>query len=214
MTHRAIIWDMNGVLVDDESHQWDAFRWVLNGLGVYPADEEFERYCGVTEQECFAIALGLDPSDPAISDCMRSRRERYVEVLRGVVPLYPGARDVVEHVAALGATQGIASGACREEVLACVNLLGPHRFAALVAAEDVENGKPNPEGYLRAASILGVAPEQCIVIEDAAHGIEAALAAGMTCYALAHSLPAERLHRAHRVFTDLPGLLASGMLGK
>ena len=38
MTHRAIIWDMNGVLVDDESHQWDAFRWVLNGLGVYPAD--------------------------------------------------------------------------------------------------------------------------------------------------------------------------------
>lgn len=209
---RAILWDMNGVLLDDESHQWEAFKRALDRRGIVVPEEEFERYCGVTEQECFSMALQLPADHPAVRDCMADRRSIYREIMQGNLPFYPGAREAVAMAAERGYAQAIASGACGEEVWAVVESLGSRHFGAVVSAEDVTQGKPHPEGYLKAASKLGAPPSQCLVVEDSVHGVEAALVAGMRCIAVAHTLPAERLRRAHRVSPNLKDALENGWL--
>ncbi|MBW3625645.1 MAG: HAD family phosphatase [Armatimonadetes bacterium] len=208
----AILWDMNGVLLDDESHQWEAFRRVLEKRGIRVPEEDFERYCGVTEQECFGIALGKPEDHPDIKTCMAERRVVYQEIMQGCLPFYPGAREAVDETAKRGYLQAIASGACREEVEAVADSLGSHLFRALVAAEDVTRGKPNPEGYLKAAALLDVPSSRCLVVEDSIHGVEAALAAGMHCIAVAHTLPPERLRNAHQVASSLEHALREGLL--
>lgn len=212
-TLQAIIWDMNGVLLDDELYQWEAFKQVLANRGVLVPEDDFERYCGVTEQECFGMALSISKEDTSVRECMAERRECYKQLMNGALPLYPGAAEAVTYASEAGYAQAIASGACREEVLAVVEALGAHRFKSVVAAENVSRGKPDPEGYLSAASLLGLAPEACIVVEDSVHGIEAALAAGMRCVAVAHTLPAERLSRAHVVMPSLEEAVRAGALG-
>jgi beta-phosphoglucomutase len=214
MAFEAILWDMNGVLLDDESHQWEAFKRVLAEREVSVTDEEFERYCGVTEIECFSMALGMARDHPSVRACMDRRRAVYREIMGGRLPFYAGAREAVEGAAGRGMVQAIASGACREEVEAVAEALGNHYFRAIVAAEDVTRGKPDPEGYLKAARRAGVSPERCLVVEDSIHGIEAALAAGMRCVAVAHTLPADRLARAHRVAASLADALARGWLSE
>jgi beta-phosphoglucomutase len=209
----ALIWDMNGVLLDDEQHQWEAFKRVLKGRGLDVPDADFSKYCGVTEQECFAMALQSPFDSEGVRECMRERRACYIEILGGRLPLYPSVPDAVQRAEAAGIIQAIASGACREEVMAVVEALGPSRFRAVVVAEDVTRGKPNPEGYLKAAGQLGVDPSRCLVVEDSLHGIEAALAAGMQCLAVASTLPQERLGRAHAVASSVEAALQSGLFG-
>ena len=213
MTPDVLIWDMNGVLLDDESHQWEAFKRVLEARGILIPDEEFERYCGVTEKECFGIALKVGEDHPSVIECMEKRRQTYREIMDGHLPFYSGAREAIQKANEAGRIQAIASGACREEVWAVAEALGRHCFGAVVAAEDVSRGKPHPEGYLKAAAQLGVDPTRCLVVEDSIHGVEAALAAGMRCVAVAHTLPAERLCRAHVVAASLEEALDSGQLG-
>jgi HAD superfamily hydrolase (TIGR01509 family) len=208
----AILWDMNGVLLDDEAHQWEAFKRALSERGIDVPEEDFARYCGVTEQECFGTALGVAGDHPTVRECMDRRRAVYREIMRGRLPFYPGAREAVVAAGERGYVQAIASGACREEVGAVAEALGLHHFRAVVSAEDVSRGKPHPEGYLKAAVQAGVSPSQCLVVEDSIHGIEAALAAGMRCVAVAHTLPAERLGRAHRVAETLEEALERGWL--
>ena len=209
----AVLWDMNGVLLDDESYQWEAFKQVLEARGFPIPEEDFNRYCGVTEQECFALAMNIAHDHDDVLACMEERRTCYQTIMNGRLPLYPGAAEAVGRAEAAGYRQAIASGACRVEVLAVAEALGADRFGAMVAAEDVTRGKPNPEGYLKAASLLNVSPSQCLVIEDSVHGIEAALAAGTQCVAVAHSFPIERLSRAHLAFPTLEAALQSGELG-
>jgi beta-phosphoglucomutase len=209
----VLIWDMNGVLLDDEQHQWEAFKRVLRMRGMEIPDEEFSTYCGVTEQECFARALQVPSASDDVRECMRERRACYVEILGGRLPLYPAVPEAVQRAESAGIAQAIASGACREEVMAVVEALGPSRFRAIVAAEDVSRGKPHPEGYLKAAGELGIAPSRCLVVEDSIHGIEAALAAGMQCLAVASTLPQESLGRAHAVAPSVEAALQSGLFG-
>jgi beta-phosphoglucomutase len=208
----AIIWDMNGVLLDDESFQWEAFKRVLGVRGVPIPEEDFDRYCGVTERECFALALSVEADHSSVRECMDERRRVYQEIMGGRLPLYPGAREAVMRAAERGYVQAIASGACREEVLMVAGELGMRHFRAIVAAEDVSRGKPHPEGYLKAADQLGISPARCLVVEDSTHGVDAALAAGMRCIAVAHTLPLEKLSRAHRVAPSLDQALRKGLL--
>jgi HAD superfamily hydrolase (TIGR01509 family) len=134
----------------------------------------------------------------------------------GEVPFFPGARTLVLELAS-ELPLGIASGALRREIEAILQASGLRdAFAAVVGADDVSRGKPDPEPYLKALARLRarapqLGPADCLVFEDSVPGILAARAAGMKVIGVASSYPAARLQPAHRVVPTLAGLDLAGL---
>ncbi len=172
-----MLFDLDGVLVDSTAcieRQWR--EWAA-ARGLDPAP--FLRYChGRRAVETIRLAAPELDAEAEVA--------RFAELAPGedpVLPAFPGARAVV--------TSGTRRTARHR--LAAAGLPVP---AVLVAAEDVRHGKPDPECYLTAAGRLGVPPEECVVIEDAPPGIEAARAAGMRVVAVTTTHPAAELRGA------------------
>jgi sugar-phosphatase len=199
----AVLFDLDGVLVDSTAYIERQWRdWAL-GKGLDP--EPFLRYChGRRAVETIRLAA---PMLNAEAEVARFREQAVEEE----IPLaaLPGARELL---AALPESRWavVTSGArgFARARLAHANLPEPR---VLVAAEDVREGKPSPDGYLRAAALLGVPPSACLVVEDAPAGIEAARAAGSIVVALSTTHPASALKAARLVVGSLSGvhLLAS-----
>jgi HAD superfamily hydrolase (TIGR01509 family) len=132
------------------------------------------------------------------------------------VPFFPGARELVQSLAA-EVPVAIASGALRSEIEHILEGAGLRvHFTAIVGAEDVEHGKPHPEPYLTAMARLyskapGLRPEQCVVVEDTMTGIASALAAGMKVVGVAQTYPAEELRAAHLVVDSVAALDLEGL---
>ena len=179
----AVIFDMDGVLVDGEPIYYGAASAVLAEDGIaFPLDQ-FKRYMGTkagwTE---FVVDLGL-PRPAAYY------RERCTELVaaayRSVDLALPGAVELVRGLREAGVPLAVASSSLRTNVETCLGQIGiVDAFDAIVAGDDITHGKPQPDIYLRAAGLLDVAPYRCLAIEDAPAGIRAAHAAGMTCWAV------------------------------
>jgi len=201
---RAVIFDLDGVLVDSEGLHVDAWKLLFAQQGMTVTDEEYEHGIGMTDVAWirWLFARRGEPVDASWWQC--AKRELYADILARNVRPFPGVLELVDRLAAEGFRLGVASSSWRENietVVAALRLCG--RFGALVGKEDVARHKPDPEAYLLAADRLGVAPRACTVIEDSVLGIRAAAAAGMRCIAVPTSLPAGRLTEADVVFDTL-----------
>jgi len=178
---RAVLWDLDATLVDSAPHHWIAWREAMRAEGVTISHEQFLATFGKKNDLILREWLGEDV-DPARSRRIGDDKEAHYRRLvaeRGLTPL-AGAAEWVARLHAGGWRQAIASSAPKanvEAVLKVVDFGGA--FGAVVTAEDVRAGKPDPEVFLTAAARLGVAPSRSIVVEDAAAGIEAARRAGM-----------------------------------
>ncbi len=178
---RAVLWDLDGTLVDSAPHHWIAWRETMRAEGVTITYEQFLATFGKKNDLILREWLGEDV-EPERSRRIGEEKEAHYRRLvaeRGLTPL-PGAAEWVARLHGDGWRQAIASSAPRlnvEAVLAVVDFGGA--FGAVVTAEDVTAGKPDPDVFLTAAARLGVPPARCIVVEDAAAGIEAARRAGM-----------------------------------
>jgi len=191
----AILFDLDGVLVDSTAYIERQWRDWATAKGLDPAP--FLRFChGRRAVETICLAAPELDAEAEVAQF----RERAVEE---EVPLtaVAGARELL---AALpdGRWAVVTSGP-RRFALARLAGAGLPRPPLLVSAEDVRQGKPSPEGYLRAAELLGAAPSDCLVLEDAPPGIEAARAAGATVVALSTTHPATALADAHMVLGSL-----------
>jgi len=201
---RAVVFDLDGVLVDSEGLHVEAWKAVFGRLGVEVTDEEYAHGVGMADVDWLRWLFerrGL-PSE-GIAGCQRAKRRAFQAILSGNVRPFPG---VVELVGVLRGefALGVASNSSRESVATVLRRLGVEEsFGAVVGAEDVRRHKPHPEVYLRAAALLGVAPGACAVVEDSPLGIRAAKAAGMRCIGITNSLPAERLAEADLVVATL-----------
>jgi HAD superfamily hydrolase (TIGR01509 family) len=179
--HRAVLWDLDGTLVDSEEYHWRAWRDVMAGEGVELTYEQFLASFGQRNDRILRGWLG-DDAEPErirqIGDAKEAEYRRLAET-EGVAPL-AGAAEWAHRLHADGWRQAIASSAPRlnVEVMLRALSLDPY-FDAIVAAEDVTRGKPDPQVFQRAAARLAVPAERCIVVEDVAAGIEAARRAGM-----------------------------------
>jgi HAD superfamily hydrolase (TIGR01509 family) len=197
---RAVIFDMDGVIVDSEPCHADAFHEVVREIGF--ADKlrlSFADYIGRTDQELWADFLASHEAPHSFDDLMARKRVRMVEIIRRDQPLFDGVLALVQRLARKHPL-ALASGSERavvEEVLKLEGLSG--FFGAVVTSSEVAHGKPEPDVFLRAADLLHVAPQDCCVIEDSKPGILAGLAAGMQVIAIANTHPAEELSRAHHV---------------
>lgn len=207
---RAIIFDFNGVIIDDEPQHCDALIATLATYGFELDREGYYRdYLGFDDRECFRFTFGRMglPDDPGrIQEAIERKAVRYERAIQASMQLVPGSADFVRAAAGAGHRLAIVSGALRREisfVLEASNLA--RYFELIVAAEDVSACKPDPEGYLRASRAMGLSARQYVVIEDSLPGLEAAHQAGLRCAMIATSHPAGDLAAADLVWPSLEG---------
>jgi len=205
---RAILFDFNGVLVDDEPLHMELLRKVLGEEGIELTEEEYyARYLALDDRGCFAKALtaaGQEAGPGRLARLIARKASYYRErIRRDGFPFFPGAVELVREAAAAGLMLGVVSGALKEEVEGALRQAGLREvFKVLVAAEDVSGSKPDPEGYIKALAGLNsrpplpdrlVHPHEVLAIEDSPGGLAAATTAGLSTLAVAHTCPAGEL---------------------
>src|SRR5271169_2497266 len=220
---RAIIFDFDGVIVNSEPLVCQLTRQMAARQGWALSEREYYRtYLALDDRGIVEHLFRTrgHPLDAARRDELIEWKARaYWEAIQGGLPPFPGAVEFV-HQAARQFPLAIASGSMRTEIEYLLEKLGLRQaFPVLVAADDVAHSKPDPETYLKALSKLEGLPAfeptsghgplraaECLVIEDAPGGIEAAHAAGLSCLALAHSCPREELQRADWVYENFAAI--------
>jgi beta-phosphoglucomutase len=201
---RAVLWDLDGTLVDSGDMHWWSWRDTLGAAGVPVTYEQFAGTFGQKNDRILRSWLGPDATPERIAEIAEAKESEYRRLVsvHGLQPL-PGAKEWVERLRAEGWRQTIASSAPRKNVevmLAAIGLAAA--FDGIVAAEDVGKGKPDPEVFLTAAARLGATPESSVVVEDAAAGVEAARRAGIRCIGV--SDPTLKADLVVGALTDLP----------
>jgi len=210
----ALICDFDGVVVDSEPVHLACFREVLAAVGIDLIDEAYYTdYLGYDDHDCFE-AVGRDNDRPftedEIADMTAAKTVLCQHVFSESIEALPGAVELIAATGAAGIPVGVCSGALREEIELAARTVGVRdHFRIIVAARDVQKGKPDPEGYHLARQQLAdavarpLAAEKCVVLEDSPAGIDAARGAGMRVLAITNSYAADALSAADRVVDSL-----------
>lgn len=203
----AVVFDFDGVIADTERLHLEAFRHAFAPRG-WPLSEEayFDRYLGCDDRGlvvAYARDGGHDLSRDEIDTLVSRKVQAFAQYLSSPAVLFPGAEAAIRALANRFRT-GIASGALHHEIHAILTAAGLREtFGVIVGTDDVASHKPSPEPYLAAAAALGIAPAQCVAIEDSAPGLQAARAAGMRTIAVTTTSPAHALGEADRIVATL-----------
>lgn len=224
---RAIFFDFNGVIVDDEFLHCSLFQKTLAEQSIALSKEDYyQKYLGYDDQGAFSHVLkdkGRTDEQSFIDQLIREKAKYYSEEAQKQDLFIPGALDFIRSLSNKYFL-AIVSGALRQEIEAWLKRADLENvFQGIVAAEDVKKGKPDPEGYLKALDDVNrdyvssseiILPQECLVIEDSIWGIEAARDAGMKCLALATSYKPHELQIADWVAKsyadiDLSSILSS-----
>jgi HAD superfamily hydrolase (TIGR01509 family) len=176
---RAVIFDMDGLLVDSERTTRDVWQASTAACGFVLSDEVYLTLIGLGAEEAERV-LAERFGDRFLVPTFRDHRKARIRDLTaaGGAPFKPGAREIVAWVASLGIPVGLATSSRRDDVRERLGVLADV-FATITTRDDVQRGKPNPDIYLAAAASLGVEPSNCLALEDSFAGIRAAVAAGM-----------------------------------
>jgi beta-phosphoglucomutase len=213
---RALIFDFDGVVADNEPVHFATFQSVLREIGLPLTEAEYyDTYLGYDDKGCFAAVLAAHnrpASHPLIEELVARKARAYLDRIKQHLVIFPGVRELVRQAAARYRL-AIASGALRHEIEFILEEAGLRKeFEHITSAEDVTRGKPDPEGYLHALASLGrstppgqakPAAGECLVIEDSIPGIRAARAAGMRVLAVANTHAAQDLREADAVTPTL-----------
>jgi HAD superfamily hydrolase (TIGR01509 family) len=186
---KAVLWDMDGTLVNSEELHWISWRNTMAKEGVVITREQFLSTFGQRNDSIVPAWLGCAATAERIGRIAEAKEELYRHLVRrvGVLP-EPGVATWLDRLKKHGWQQAIASAAPRANIDAVLEALSAdHVFQSIVSAEDVHRGKPDPEVYVLAASRVGVLAEGCIVVEDAGAGIEGARRAGMRSIGVSHN---------------------------
>jgi beta-phosphoglucomutase len=215
---KAVIFDFDGVIADSEPIHYQAFQEVLVPLGLGHSYERYlEHFIGFDDRDAFreAFRQASRPLDgTALADLIQAKSEAFRGIVaRGVRP-FPGVIPLIEDLVRHRVPLAIASGALHEDIrLILQALFLESAFPIVVAADDVEHSKPDPETYQLAFARLlekcgknAFGRDNCAVIEDTAAGIHAAKQAGLFCVAVTHTAPAAVLTAADHVITSLEQL--------
>ena len=185
---RAVLWDMDGTLIDSKEFHWISWRNTMAKEGIAITRGQFLASFGQRNDSIIPQWLGASATPERVDRIANAKEELYRHlILRdGISPL-PGVATWLHRLHEHGWLQAIASSAPRANIdVVLAALSATHIFQGIVSAEDVSRGKPDPAVYLTAAARVGASPQNCIVVEDAAAGIEGARRAGMRSIGVSH----------------------------
>jgi beta-phosphoglucomutase len=215
---RAVIFDFNGIIVDDEPIHFELFQRVLGEEGIILTEEAYyARYLGFDDRGAFTAAYhehGRSLRQPKLDELIRRKAAYYQEDIKTKMRVFPGVEKLISNLAR-ELPLAIASGALRNEIQMILSTIGLfNEFRAIVSAEDVTRGKPEPEIFLKALDQLNtcldgeptISATECLVIEDSKEGILGARRAGMKCLAVTNSHPPELLAEADSILDSLEGV--------
>ena len=216
MSCRAIIFDFNGTLSDDEPIMYAVFAGLFAERGrPLTQDDYLTHLAGLSDHAIVRTWLGeRDDMDHVVGERVR----RYREAVSDGQSVGDEVRRAVRY-AASRVPVGIVSGAAHEEIEPVIAAAGlADVFTTVVASDHVDNGKPHPEGYLRALELLSaggppIAPGQVTAFEDTEAGVRSAKAAGMRCIAVLGTLPPERLAGADEIVAGIDEQLMRRIVG-
>ncbi len=210
---KTIIFDCDGVIADTEPLHLSTLQQTLEHEGISITKEEYYRYyLALDDRGCFNHVFkrfGVELTDRKLEQLMQRKAAVLEPIMRKELKLFPGVVDFIR-AAAARFPLAVASGALAGEI----DLILKHAdvrdcFKVIVSAEDVRNGKPHPEPFIKALSLINsslgqsIQPGECLVIEDSVHGVEASRLAGMRCLAVTNSYDGGRLSQADIVAENL-----------
>lgn len=200
---QAVIWDLDGVILDSAEEHREAWQRLAHEEGVPMSDADFWATFGKRNDDIFAMLWGTLTKEQARE--LANRKEAYFrELIRHTAVALPGAMELMKGLHDAGFSQALASSTPTENIELIGDVLGLKQYlTVLVSGETVAHGKPAPDIFLKAAQELGVEPSRSLVIEDAVAGVQAAHAAGMRCIAVAGNRDLPGLREAELMVTSL-----------
>ena len=183
----AVIFDMDGVLVDTFEAHFESWNVVAREEGTEMTRGQFAATFGRTSREIIALLWPEKADDPAAVRDFDDRKEAaFRAIIARDLPAMPGVRELLASLASAGILMAIgSSGPSANVALVVEKLEAAELFGAMITADDVTRGKPDPQVFLLAAERLGIPPQRCVVVEDAPPGVTAAHVAGMGCAGIA-----------------------------
>ncbi|WP_031460974.1 beta-phosphoglucomutase [Chloroflexus sp. MS-G] len=205
MPIQGFIFDLDGVITDTAEYHYRAWKRLADELGIPFTREENEALRGIPRRESLLLMLkGRSYPEDVLTELMERKNGYYLEFIREISPrdLLPGARELLQEIRAAGLK--IALGSASKNAREVIERLGiTDLFDAIADGYSVTRQKPAPDLFLHAARLLDLPPTACVVVEDAAAGVEAALAGGFYVVGIG---PQERVGRAHLVIPSLSGI--------
>ena len=210
MSLKAILFDFNGVIINDESIHQELIDEILLKENLRPSTaEEYKTYClGKSDRAALQDILthrGRVITEDYLNKLITNKSQTYRDKLTQLetLPIYNGVKEFLPQVEEKGITMGIVTGALRNEVLWIIEKAGiKHYFDLIISSDDIKTSKPQPEGYLLAVERLSQPPlnkeieaKDCLIIEDTFAGIEAAKAAKIQVVGVANTYPCHMLQR-------------------
>jgi HAD superfamily hydrolase (TIGR01509 family) len=200
---KAILWDMDGVLVNTQEEHYQSIAYGLKKYGIDLQPENFQNIFGKNNRGVLTTVLGRTPSDEMVADINQVQIEWFESHIHGDSVLWPGAVQWLHQFKEWGLLQAIASSSPLGLIHTVVRECGiTPCFDAIVSAETMPS-KPNPMVFLQAAQKLQVDPQECLVVEDSVPGLRAAKNAGMKCLTVETTNPASLLQEADLIVPRL-----------
>lgn len=204
---KGIIFDMDGVLIDSAEAHYHAWRTLGEEIGTPHTREFFASTFGMHNNQIMPRWLGPNLTDEESRRLAERKETLFLGVVEQHLKALPGAEHFVAAAREAGFLCAVGSSGPRRNVETALDLLGIRPlFHHLATGDDVREGKPHPEVFLKAAAGLGLPPSRTVVIEDAPQGVQAGLAAGCGVIALITSRPAADLRGAHLTENNLAEL--------
>ncbi len=181
---KAVIFDLDGIIIDSEPWQQEAFDITMKPYNIYFNDEQFAKLIGIRSFDNFKEIVQNYHLDISPEKLTKIKNKNYLHILKRKIKPQKGLCELL-HYLKPKYQLAIASGSIREDIELVIKMLHIKKyFPIITAGDEVTHSKPNPEIFIKTAEKLGLYPKECIVIEDSESGVNSAKNAGMVCIAV------------------------------
>ncbi len=211
---KAVIFDLDGVIIDSEPFHWEVNKKIFRDLGIDVSPEEYQNYIGVSNTNMWAELKKKHRLPQSVKQLVALQVSGNIDFMqREDFKPIDGVLALIHDLSMENISLGLAYSSPYTVINIVLSAFGIKRFFdAIVSGEDFQNGKPAPDIFLKAAELLNVSPGCCVVIEDSAHGASAAMAAGMKCIGLASgNSGGQNLTKANLIIRSLRDLTVQGI---